>query len=75
MLTKVTKLFTVSEVSNILKVNADMVYALIHAGLLPALKLGNLKIREEALQNFLATYEGYDLTDPNNVVKLDLMTN
>lgn len=67
-----TELFTVKEVSEILKVNVHRVYALIRSGLLPALKLGSLKVRGEALQKFLTTYEGYDLTDLNNVVRLNL---
>ena len=64
-------LYTVKEVSKILKVNVNYVYKLINRQILPALKLGCLKVRKEALENFLAKYEGYDLTDIDNIRKLD----
>jgi excisionase family DNA binding protein len=66
-----TMLYSVSEVSKILHTNVHYVYSLIHAGVLPALKLGGLKIRREALVKFLAENEGNDLTDPTNICKLD----
>ena len=66
------QIYTVKEVSKILKVNVHKVYDLIKSGLLPALKLGSLKVREESLNEFIAKYDGYDLTDFNNPVKLDL---
>lgn len=65
------ELFTVKEVSQILKINVHRVYDLIRSGLLPALKLGSLKVRSEALWKFLKDYEGMDLTDLNNIVKLE----
>lgn len=68
----IEQLYTVKEVSLILKVNVHRVYDLIRSGMLPALKLGSLKVRKEALEKFLAEYEGYDLTDLNNIIKLDL---
>lgn len=64
-------LYTVKETSNILKVNVHLVYDLIRAGLLPALKLRSLKIRKEAIEKFLKDYEGMDLTDLKNIVKLN----
>jgi excisionase family DNA binding protein len=66
------EVYTVKEVSQILKVNVHRVYDLIRCGMLPALKLGSLKVRKEALQKFLSDYEGYDLTDLQNIDKLDL---
>ena len=68
------QIYTVKEVSKILKVNVHKVYDLIKSGLLPALKLGSLKVREESLKEFITKYDGYDLTDFNNPVKLDLQT-
>lgn len=68
------KLYTVKQVSEILKVNVNKVYDLIRVGLLPALKLGNLKVREASLDKFLADYDGMDLSDLNNIKKLDLST-
>lgn len=69
--TKAVVLYNVKEVSKILKTNTDYVYSLIKSKLLPVLKIGSYKIRAEALEEFLTKYEGYDLTDPFNVVKLD----
>lgn len=62
-------LYTVKEVASILKVNVNYVYKLINRQLLPALKLGCWKVRKEALENFLAAYEGFDLTDVDNIQK------
>lgn len=61
------ELYTVKEVAKIMKVNVHRVYDLIHAGLLPALKLGSIKIRKESLEDFLRKYDGMDLTDLNNI--------
>lgn len=63
-------LYTVKEVSEIIHTNKAYVYELIKAGLLPALKLGSYKIRKETLEFFLKDHEGYDLTDPNDIVKI-----
>ena len=64
------ELYTAKEVSKILKVNVHKVYELIRAGMLPALKLGSIKIRKESLKEFLKKYEGMDLTDLDNVCNL-----
>lgn len=63
-------LYTVAEVSKILKVGKNKTYDLIRSGLLPALKIGGLKIRKEALDQFLKEYEGYDLNDMSCIKKL-----
>ena len=57
-------LYTVKEVARLLKTNVDYVHSLRKAGLLPCLKLGQFKVRREALLDFLLKYEGYDLSDP-----------
>lgn len=67
-----TELFTVKEVSKILKVNVHKVYDLIRAGMLPALKLGSLKIRKSSLEKFLDEYEGMDISDVNNIKSLNI---
>jgi len=66
------ELYTVKEVSRILKVNVHKVYDLVRAGLLPALKLGSIKIRKESLAEFLKKYDGMDLTDLNNVCHIKI---
>lgn len=64
-------LYTVKEVSEILKTCPAYVYKLRDAGLLKFLKLGSYKCRKTALEEFLAKYEGYDLTDPFDVKLLE----
>ncbi len=64
-------LYTVSEVAKLIKTNPAYVYELIKAGHLQVLKLGSMKIRHTTLLNFLEKYEGYDLTNPNEVRKLE----
>lgn len=63
-------LYTVSETAKLIKTNPNYVYELIKQGLLPALKLGSLKIRRSTLLKFLAEYEGQDLTDLDNIKEL-----
>ena len=65
-----TMLFTVAEVASILKTNVDYVHKLRKAKLLPFIKLGSYKVRKEALEDFLKTYEGKDLTEPLNIKEL-----
>lgn len=67
------ELYTVKEVSGILKVNVHTVYDLIKAGLLPALKLGSLKVRRISLMNFLEKYDGMDLSDLTDIKNLELV--
>ena len=62
--------YTVKEVSILLRTNPAFVYRLIGLGLLPALKLGSIRVRKDALDAFLRRYEGHDLSDPNNIKAL-----
>lgn len=64
-------LYTVSETAKLLKTNTNYVYSLINSGILPALKLGSLKIRKEAISEFLKKYEGKDLTNLQNIKDLE----
>ncbi len=63
-------LYTVKETSELLKTNPNYVYELIRRGMLPALKLGSLKVRRTALLTFLQENEGKDLTDLDNITNL-----
>lgn len=45
-------LYTVAETAKLLKTGVNDVYELIRAGLLPALKLSNMKIRKVTLEEF-----------------------
>lgn len=49
-------LYTVKEVSKVLKVNTDAVYDLINAGKLPCLRLGLKKVRGTDLERFIEQY-------------------
>lgn len=68
-------LYTVSETAKLLKTNSNYVYNLIKKGLLPALKLGSFKIRRTSLIEFLAKYEGQDLTNLDNITNLEVIKN
>lgn len=61
------KLYSVKEASVVLRTNPSFVYKLIHKNLLPAMKLGQYKIRETALEDFIASCEGKDLSDLDNI--------
>ena len=63
--------FTVKELSKLLKSNEDYIHKLRKAGLLKFLKLGTFKCRKSELDRFLAWGEGKDLTDPFNVIDLE----
>lgn len=63
-------LYTVKEVAELLKTNVDYVHKLRKAGILPFLKIGQYKVRKQALEIFLEKYEGKDLTDPFNIKEL-----
>ncbi|EES50010.1 helix-turn-helix domain-containing protein [Clostridium botulinum] len=65
-------LYTVKEASKILKTNTDYVYSLIKKRYLKCLKLGSYKIRKSALEEFLTKYEGFDLSNLDDVKELDL---
>lgn len=67
-----TELLTVKEVSKILKINVHRVYDLVRTGMLPALKIGSLKIRKSSLEKFLEEYEGMDISDVNNIKPLNI---
>lgn len=49
--------YTVAETAAILGVNKDFVYRLIKNGSLPAMKIGSMKIRRQALERFLEEEE------------------
>lgn len=63
-------LYTVPEVAKLIKTNNQYVYRLIKLGLLPALKLGSLKVRCVSLLEFLERFEGKDLSDLNKIIDL-----
>ena len=46
-------LYTVTEVAKLLKVNRNFVYNLINNGELEAVRIGSIKVREEALNRYV----------------------
>ena len=64
-------LYTVKETASILGCNIHLVYDLINKGLLPAMKLGSLKIRLTSIEEFLEKYDGMDLTNLDNIIELN----
>ena len=68
-------LYTVKEVSKLLKTNTNYIYQLIEKGFLPAMKLGSFKVRKTTLLEFLEKNEGKDLTNLNNIKNLEVDTN
>lgn len=65
-------LYTVKEVSNVLGVNVHLIYRLIKKGILPAIKLGGLKVKKESLE-FINKYEGMDLSNLDNIIELNII--
>ena len=68
--TQTEMVYTVKEVSEILRCGRNYVYKLIESGQLKCMKLGSAKIRKSTLEEFLAKWEGWDLTDPSNPKEL-----
>lgn len=65
------KLLTVIETGKVLGIGRIKVYELIKGGFLPALNIGGLKVRREAIDEFLTKYEGYDFSNIKNIVKMN----
>lgn len=55
--------YTIKEVSGLLKVNKNYVYALINKGLLRSTKLGCRKVTRQSLIEFLEKNDGLDLDE------------
>lgn len=64
-------IYTVQEVAKILHSSPNYIYSLIDKGFLPAIKLGSIKIIKSTLEKFLLENEGNDLSDINNIKKIN----
>ncbi len=64
-------LLTVKEVAEVLRVNKGSIYALIHSGVLNAIKFGTYKVPAFEVDNFIHNYSGCDLTNLNNITSLN----
>ena len=56
-----SKLYTIKEVSKLLKCNVNRVHELRKSGLLKCLKLGSWKVTEASLDDFIRKYDGQDI--------------
>lgn len=65
------ELLSVKQVSQVLKTNTAYVYRLRDSGLLKFMKLGTLKCRRSALDDFIRSMDGMDATDPLHIKPLD----
>lgn len=65
-------LYTVTEVSELLKINRNSVYSLLKSGVIRGLKLGSIKVTRAELLRFLEDNVGKDLSDLNNIKELEL---
>ena len=65
-------LYTVPEVAKQIKCSRGDTYALIKKGHIPALKIGSLKVRKSALDDFLKRMEGHEIDGSGEVVELKL---
>lgn len=63
-------LLTINEAAAFLHVGDKKIRELIRHGYIKTLKLGQIKIRREELDRFLAEAEGYDYSDPSHVVPI-----
>lgn len=68
------KLITVPEFAKMIGSNTNKAYEIVKAKLVPVLILGKVKIRQKAAEEFLIRYEGYDLTDVNNIKPIGDLT-
>lgn len=64
--------YSVKEVSKILKVNTNKVYDFIYSGLLPSIKLGEYKVTENSLEKFLEDYNGWDISNPYKPKRIEV---
>ena len=68
-------LYTVDEISKILKINRNSAYDLISMGVLRAMKLGRLKVTRTSLLTFLKEYNGKDLSNLEHIKELNVKSN
>lgn len=64
-------IYTVQEVAKMLHSSPNYIYSLIDKGFLPAIKLGSIKILKSTLEKFLLENEENDLSDINNIKKIN----
>lgn len=66
------ELLTVKETAKKLKTNPHMIYALIKARKITALKLGRYKIADFEIERFIKENQGMDLTKPDDAAPIEI---
>ena len=56
------RVFTVAETAEILRCSEGFVRRILNCGLMRYMKIGDIKIRSEALDEFLEKFDGEDVT-------------
>ena len=64
-------IYTAHEVAKILHSSPNYIYELIEKGKLKAIKLKSFKIRKSAVEEFLKENEGNDLSDLENIKRIN----
>lgn len=64
-------LYTVSEISELLRINKNSVYELLKRNILVGLKLGSMKVTKNELMRFLEENTGKDLSNLDDIRELD----
>lgn len=64
-------IYIVQEVARLLHSSPNYIYELINKGYLPAIKLGSMKVLKSSLEKFLIVNEGNDLSDLNNIKRIN----
>ena len=63
-------LYSFKEVGDLIGKYPYQVYPLIYSGILPAMRIGSLKVARDDLLRFIAKYKGMDISDPDNIKPL-----
>ena len=64
------ELLTVKDVAKVLHVGINAANSLVQSGVIPHIKLNGAKVRRRALETWMASMEGKDLSDPANPVPI-----
>lgn len=65
------ELLTVKDVAKVLHIGINAANTLVQSGIIPHINLNGAKVRRRALEAWMASMEGKDLSDPANPVLLE----
>lgn len=64
------ELLTVKDVAKVLHIGINAANSLVQSGIIPHINLNGAKVRRRALEAWMASMEGKDLSDPANPVPI-----